>query len=253
MVGLRPIIEFMTWNFSRRRVRSDPEQRGEDPADVGRAVQRARSCSARPNGSARAGRLRSTRTRWSTSTRTIPGLKVVAPAIAGRREGPAEDGHPRRQPGPLHGERDALQREGRGPRRRRAPGPDGRGAASRARARTSRSSRGRGWCTSRSRRPRRSRRRASRSRSSTCARSARSTRTRSSTSVAQDPPRRRRRTRAGPTAASAPRSPTASSGSRSTSSTRRSCACTTLDVPMPYNAKLEQLVHPAGGARSSRR
>ena len=27
---------------------------------------------------------------------------------------------------------------------------------------------------------------------------------------------------------------------------------TTLDVPMPYNAKLEQLVHPAGDARDRR-
>jgi pyruvate dehydrogenase E1 component beta subunit len=48
------------------------------------------------------------------------------------------------------------------------------------------------------------------------------------------------RTRAGPTAASAPRSSTASSASPSTSSTPPSARNHFLDVPMPYNAKLEQ-------------
>ena len=66
-------------------------------------------------------------------------------------------------------------------------------------------------------------------------------------------PRRERRarrtaasscTRAGPTAASAPRSPTACSASRSTRSTRPILRVTTLDVPMPYNAKLEQACMP---------
>ena len=48
----------------------------------------------------------------------FPGLKVIAPATPGRRQGPAQGGHPRRQPGHLHRGRAALRREGRGARRR---------------------------------------------------------------------------------------------------------------------------------------
>ena len=41
MVGLRPIIEFMTWNFSLVAVDQIDQQRRQDPPDVGRAVHAA--------------------------------------------------------------------------------------------------------------------------------------------------------------------------------------------------------------------
>ncbi len=67
-------------------VRPDPQQRRQAPADVRRAAQRAhRLPRAQRLGASRS--ARSTRTRWSTSTRTIPGLKVVAPAIAADAKG----------------------------------------------------------------------------------------------------------------------------------------------------------------------
>ena len=224
MVGLRPIIEFMTWNFSRGRVRPDPQQRGQDAADERRAVQRARSSSA---GRTRArGRwAASTATRWSTSTRHVPGLKVVAPAVPRRRQGPAEGGDPRRQPGALHGARDALRREGRGARRPRRARPARQGATSRAKVPTSRIVAVLAHDARRARRGRRrSRRRASRARSSIL----RSLRPLDEDTLVrlgpEDAPLRGRARGLARTAASAPRSPTACSGSRSTGSTRRSCA-----------------------------
>ena len=73
MVGLRPIIEFMTWNFSAVAFDQISEQRGQDPADVGRPVQRAHRLSRAQRRRPRS--ARSTRTRWSTSTRTSPGSR----------------------------------------------------------------------------------------------------------------------------------------------------------------------------------
>ena len=51
----------------------------------------------------------------------IPGLKIVAPVDAGRREGPAEGGDPRRQPGDLLRAQAPLLDQGRGRRRRAEP------------------------------------------------------------------------------------------------------------------------------------
>ena len=184
----------------------------------------------------------------------IPGLKVIAPAIPGRREGPAEDRHPRRQPGALLRERDALQREGRGPGRPRVARSPWASPASRARAKTSRSSRGRAWCTSRSRPPQQLAKEGIEVEVIDL-RSLRplDDRRPSLRSVAQDAPRgrgrrglalrrRRRRDR-----------PIASSGSPSTNSTRRSSACTTLDVPMPYNADARAATSSPSARASSRR
>ncbi len=156
-------------------LRPDPQQRGQAPPDVGRASSTCPSSCARPTGR---------RGRWARSTSHamehfyahIPGLKVLAAGHAGRRQGPPEDGHPRRRPGALHGERDALRREGRGAGRSelpRAHGPRQRGARGQGRddrlvepprARGPRSGAGAGA------------RRASTPRSSTCAPSAPSTR-----------------------------------------------------------------------------
>ena len=44
----------------------------------------------------------------------VPGLKVVLPSTPVRREGPAQVGDPRRQPGRLHRGQDGLARQGRG-------------------------------------------------------------------------------------------------------------------------------------------
>ena len=66
----------------------------------------------------------------------VPGLLVAVPATRGRREGPAEDGDPRREPGDLHRARVAVRRARRGPRRCRAPRALRPGARSRARAPT---------------------------------------------------------------------------------------------------------------------
>ena len=57
----------------------------------------------------------------------VPGLKVVRPVDARRRQGPAQVGHPRRQPGDLHRGRDALRGQGRGARGSRLHHPAGQG------------------------------------------------------------------------------------------------------------------------------
>ena len=173
----------------------------------------------------------------------VPGLKVVAPGVPGRREGAPQVRHPRRQPGARHGVRDALRGEGRRARRRarrrrsarRTIVRPGQGRdPRRVLAHDARGARGR---------RRRSRRRASRPRWSTSGACARSTRTRwwraSSERTGWS-----WCTRAGRTAASAPRSPTACSASPSTRSTRPILRVTTLDVPMPYSAKLEHACMP---------
>ena len=92
---------------------------------------RAASSTARSSSAARtrarARSAASTRTRWSTSTRTIPGIKVVAPAFPADAKGLMKAAIRDDNPVLLHGVRDALLREGRGPRRRRAR-RDGQGA-----------------------------------------------------------------------------------------------------------------------------
>ena len=115
------------------------------------------------------------------STRTSPGLKVVAPSTPVRRQGPAQDRDPRRRPGHLPGEREALRDEGEVPDGEDlAPARQGRRRARRAEDVHARSrARGWSWVCARRRRGAR-RRRASSARSSTCARSGRSTSRRSS-------------------------------------------------------------------------
>ena len=55
----------------------------------------------------------------------VPGLKVVLPVDAVRREGPAQVGDPRRQPRRLHRGQDGLARHGRGARGASTPIPLG--------------------------------------------------------------------------------------------------------------------------------
>ena len=60
----------------------------------------------------------------------VPGLLVAVPVDRRRRQGPVEDGDPRREPGDLHRARVALRRARRGARGRGAPRPVRRGARS---------------------------------------------------------------------------------------------------------------------------
>ena len=144
MVGLRPIIEFMTLNFSLVAIDQIVNNAAKIRQMSRRAVQLSRSCSA-----ARAARRVQVGAQHSPGARVLlrarPGLKVVDAVDAGRRQGPAQGGDPRRQPGRLHRGRDALRAEGRGARRRRRSIPLGKARHQARRARTSRSSPGRRW------------------------------------------------------------------------------------------------------------
>ena len=97
-----------------RRGRSDDQQRRQDPPDVGRAVHAADRV---PRPGRRGAQLAA---QHCQSTRGvcahIPGLKVVMPSTPGGRQGPAQERHPRRQPGRVHRGRGALRR-----RRARCP------------------------------------------------------------------------------------------------------------------------------------
>ena len=166
-----------------RRVRSDHQQRGEDPPDVAAGSSRCRSCSA-----ARAARRHRSAAQHcqalESALRAHPRPQGRDAVDAARRQGPAQDA------------RSATTTRSSSSRARRSTRdqgevPDGeytdparRRPTSSARARTSRSSR---WSKMVQIVPRRGRgarrRRASRPRSSTCARCARSTTRRSSQSV----------------------------------------------------------------------
>ena len=136
MVGLRPIIEFMTFNFSLVAI----DQIVNNAAKIFQMsggqfnvpiVFRGPSGPAVQVGSQHSQALESYYAH-------VPGLKVVMPSTALRRQGPAQDRDPRRQPGRVHRGRDALQHDLGGARRRRAPDPDRQGRHQARRARTSR-------------------------------------------------------------------------------------------------------------------
>jgi hypothetical protein len=113
MVGLRPIIEFMTWNFSAvafdqiiNHAAKIPQMSGGQsvPDRVPRAQRRGEA------------------DRGAAQPRGQPLLRVHSrparghPVHAARRQGPLQDGHPLRDPGHLPRGRDALQHQGRGAR-----------------------------------------------------------------------------------------------------------------------------------------
>jgi len=78
MVGLRPIIEFMTFSFSLVAFRSGREQRAEHVHDVGRPVQYPITFRG-PNGPAH--QLGATHSHATESLyANAPGLKVCTPA-----------------------------------------------------------------------------------------------------------------------------------------------------------------------------
>ena len=265
MLGERPVVEIMTLNFLLVAMDQVVNHAAKIGAMFGGEV-------ALPAGHPHAQRRRQPAHRpalavaSTAGSPTRPGLKVVAPAHAGRREGPAEGGDPRRRPGARDREPADLQGEGRGPARpratstpigraaRRARGhrPDDRRALLRHRARAAR------------RRAARRRARASTPRSSTCARCARST-SRRSPRRSRRPTARSASRRAGRPTASPPSSPPASSTPASTTSTRRSsasawprCRCptprTSSRPPLPGEARIEAAVlqHARAGALGRR-
>ena len=150
MVGLRPIIEFMTWNFSLVAIDQIVNNAAKIRQMSRRAVQRADRVP-RPGRPGGAGRLAAQPVAREL-LRARPRPEGRDAVDGGRREGPAEDRDPRRQPGRVHRGRDALQHDGRGPRRR-APDPARQGRRqARGHGRHARS-RGRRWCGRASRPP----------------------------------------------------------------------------------------------------
>ena len=88
--------------------RPDHQLGRQDAATCRAARWAARSCSAAPTAPPRASPP-SIRNAMPAGMRHVPGLKVVAPYTRGRRQGPAEGGDPRSQPGDLPRERDRLR------------------------------------------------------------------------------------------------------------------------------------------------
>ena len=177
MVGLRPVIEFMTWNFALlaidQLVNSAAKMRYMSGGQVGRA-----------GGVPRPGRRGAPARRPALAglrelVRAHPRAQGGHAGHAGRRQGAAQERHPGRRPGRLHRRRDALQPEGRGAggRARRADRQGGREARRGATSRSSATRRPSAW---RSRRPSSWPPRASTPRWWTCAPSVRSTRRRCS-------------------------------------------------------------------------
>ena len=231
-----------------RRLRPDRQQRGAGPLHVGRPVLRpdrpARFLRRRPAGRrdpfAHAGKL----------VRQRPGAHRHHARVSRRREGPAQERDPQQQPGLLPREREALRLQGRGARGR-APHRHRQGPRAARRAATSPSSATAARPIARS--TPRSAGEAGHlvARSSTCARSSRSI-------SPPSPPRSPR-----PIASSSSRKTSRSPVGARRSPTRCSANCfddldapvhrlTSLDVPQPYNGRLEQAVLPERGAHRRR-
>src|SRR6266566_1304320 len=103
MIGLRPIIEFMTWNFSLTAI----DQLVNNAAKLRYMANGQFTLPIvfrGPGGAAHA-----------LAAQHSQALEALD---AGRREGAAQGGHPRRQPGLLHRERGDVRAQGRGARRR---------------------------------------------------------------------------------------------------------------------------------------
>ena len=176
MVGLRPIIEFMTWNFALlaldQVVNSAAKMLymsgGQYPVPM---VFRG------PNGAALQLSAQHSQA-WESWLAHIPGLKVVAPGTPYDAKGLLKSAI--RDDNPvivLEGEM-LYNTKGEVPENEESSSRSARPRSS-AKAPTSPSLRGARWCSSRSRRPSSSPRRTSRRRSSTCARSVRWTSRRS--------------------------------------------------------------------------
>ena len=97
LAGLKPIVEFMTFNFAMQAMDQIINSAAKTRYMSG--GQMASSIVFRgPNGAA--ARVAAQHSQdYSAWYSHIPGLKVIAPYTASRRQGPAEGGDPRSQPG----------------------------------------------------------------------------------------------------------------------------------------------------------
>ena len=116
-IGLRPIAEMMTFNFSLlaldQIVNHAAKYRYMSGGQIRcPMVMRGPVGRGRPGGGPALPGLR------EPGTRTCPGLVVAMPSTPQGRQGAAEERDPGRQPGDLHGERGPLQLQGRGARTR---------------------------------------------------------------------------------------------------------------------------------------
>ena len=119
MAGLRPVVEMMTINFSLLAIDQIINYAALDPLHVRRPGEGADGRSACRRAPATSSGPR-TRTTLEAMFLHVPGPAGGRAVHAGRREGPAQGGDPRRQPGDLHRARDALRAARRGARERRA-------------------------------------------------------------------------------------------------------------------------------------
>ncbi len=109
MAGLRPIVEFMTWNFAMQAIdhiiNSAAKTRYMAGGELGCPI-----VFRGPNGAAaRVGAQHSQE--YSSWYAHCPGLKVIAPYQRRRRQGPAQGRHPRPEPGRVPRERGTLRAE----------------------------------------------------------------------------------------------------------------------------------------------
>ena len=228
MVGLRPVIEMMTWNFAILAM----DQIVNNAAKLRHMSGGQLRCPIvfrGPNGAG--GRLSSQHSQsLEANYAHFPGLKVLAPVDPGRRQGPAQGGHPRRQPGHLPRGRAALRRQGRGARRASTCVPIGKADLKREGKDVDASSPGRGCTTSPSRRPQLLEQEGIHVGPARPAHAQAARRGGHPRLGAEDQPGGGGRGGLELLPASARRSPTSSSRRRSTTSTRRWSGCTGLDV-----------------------
>ena len=133
MVGLRPIIEFMTWNFSAVAFDQILNNAAKMRQMSRRASSTAPSSSAGPNASARQVGSQHCHAMEHFYAH-VPGLKVVAPAFPADAKGLLKSAIRDDNPVLVMESRDALRGQGRGARRRaRRPARQGADRARRER------------------------------------------------------------------------------------------------------------------------
>ena len=133
--GLKPIVEFMTFNFAMQAmdqiINSAAKTRYMSGGQMGSSI-----VFRGPNGAA--ARVAAQHSQdYSAWYSHIPGLKVIAPYTASRRQGPVEGRDPRSQSDHLPGKRNPLRPELPGAEARRFRAADRQGADRARRATTS--------------------------------------------------------------------------------------------------------------------
>ena len=115
MVGLRPVIEFMTWNFALLAL-DQVVNAAAKMLYMSGGQYKIPIVFRGPNGAALQLSAQHSQA-WESWLAHIPGTQGHRARHAVRRQGPPQERHPRRQPGVRARGRDALQHEGRGARR----------------------------------------------------------------------------------------------------------------------------------------